>query len=49
MTGPNPSHLRSMVSDTAYDGSVHNDIIMMKNGMYRFIMNNQLFINCYKI
>ena len=29
--------------------SVHNDIIMMKNGMYRFIMNNQLFINCYKI
>ena len=25
-----------------------NDIIMMKNGMYRFIINNQLLINCYK-
>ena len=26
-----------------------NPGIMMKNGMYRFVMNNQLFINCYKI
>ena len=58
MTDPNPSHQHSMVSDILHTmevkklddtESVHNDIIMMKNGMHRFIMNNQLFINCYKI
>ena len=34
-----------------YDAeSVYNDIIIMKNGMYRFIINNQLLlINCVTI